>query len=76
MQSRQTALHMACNNGHVEVAETLITHGVTIDEKDRVSPCTVMIKLKHIRAKLGVVTKPKSIASTHVQMHPRNVIRA
>ena len=25
---------------------------------------------------LGVVTKPKSIASTHAQMHPRNIIHA
>ena len=30
----------------------------------------------HTCKTLGVVTKPMSIASTHAQMHPRNIIHA
>ena len=36
MQHQQTALHMACESGHVVVAATLLIHGANVDKKDRV----------------------------------------
>ena len=36
--------------------------------------CTCTYNQAHTCKTLGVVTKPKSIASTHAQMHPRNII--
>ena len=36
MQYKETALHMACKSGHVEVAATLLTHGANVDKEDAV----------------------------------------
>ena len=36
MQDGETALHWACENGHVEVATALLKQGASIDEKDKV----------------------------------------
>ena len=37
MQDEETALHMAYENGHVEVAATLLKHGANVDKEDGVS---------------------------------------
>ena len=34
MQNKETALHMACRRGHVEVAATLLKHGANVDKED------------------------------------------
>ena len=36
MQGYQTALHKACESGHVEVAAVLLRHGANVDKKDKV----------------------------------------
>ena len=37
MQYKETALHVASENGHVEVAATLLKHEANVDRKDKVS---------------------------------------
>ena len=41
-----------------------------------VSVATTIENQAHTCKTLGIVTKPKSIASTHAQMRPRNIIHA
>ena len=36
-QDRKTPLHYASERGHSEVVQVLISHGATVDMKDRVS---------------------------------------
>ena len=36
MQRRDTALHAACEHGHVDVASSILQHGAVVDSKDRV----------------------------------------
>ena len=36
MQYQRTALHMACERGHVEAAATLLKHGANVDKRNRV----------------------------------------
>ena len=36
MQGKKTALHIACERDHVEVAATLLKHGANVDKEDRV----------------------------------------
>ena len=36
-QNNQTPLHFASKRGHSEVVQVLLSHGATVDMKDRVS---------------------------------------
>ena len=36
MQNKDTALHKACERGHVEVAATLLKHGANVNKNDMV----------------------------------------
>ena len=45
MQYKETALHMAYAEGHVEVAATLLKHGANINKEDKVSLGSCVIAL-------------------------------
>ena len=59
MQDNKTALYMACESGHIEVAATLLKHGANIDKGDMVSlrmkRSCLMSKTQLVGVPMGVV---------------------
>jgi ankyrin repeat protein len=45
MQEKYTALHLACQNGHVQCVEMLLSNVATVDCTDREVSCFLMIWL-------------------------------
>ena len=49
MQYKETALHMACERGHVKVAATLLKNGANVDKEDKVRlVCPYMHACMHL----------------------------
>ena len=62
MQHNETALHMACAEGHVEVAATLLKHGANVDKED-------MVRLFCVHGEHGVTQNGVSGLETWFSTH-------